>query len=195
VLAIDYSAWRDVGLAAALFEGRPEAREEFLRWAIPPETGADALARALASGRSRVIVSPFDVDEAVARARAPLGREAPRGGPPAGAAPRPVATERTDAAPYDAPGSEGERALAAIWAELLGVERIGLDDDFFALGGHSLLATRVLARVEHTLGVRLTLRDVFDAPTIRLLAAKVAAARTTAPGGGEASPDREELEF
>ena len=83
--------------------------------------------------------------------------------------------------------------MVAIWSELLGVDRIGMHDDFLEMGGHSLLATRVLARVEDVLHVRLTLRDVFEAPTIRQLAERVGER-----GGGLAradNADREELEF
>jgi acyl carrier protein len=87
-----------------------------------------------------------------------------------------------------------QRRLAAIWCELLGVEQLALDDDFFALGGHSLLATRVLARIADTLGVRLALRDVFDAPTVARLAARIA---PLLPAAAEAAAEgeREELEF
>ena len=52
-----------------------------------------------------------------------------------------------------------EVSLADIWKEVLGVERVGLDDNFFDLGGHSLLAIKVIARVEHKHGVRLSPRE------------------------------------
>jgi enterobactin synthetase component F len=83
-----------------------------------------------------------------------------------------------------------ERSLAAIWSELLGVDRIGRHDDFFALGGHSLLATRILARVQESLGSRLTLREVFDSPTIAKMAARIEA--VVVPVNNE---EREEMEF
>jgi hypothetical protein len=67
--------------------------------------------------------------------------------------------------------------MAALWREILNVEVVGLDDDFFALGGHSLLATRVLSRVRSAFGVELSLRTLFDAPTLAGMAAAVAVAR------------------
>ncbi|HEX6909216.1 MAG TPA: condensation domain-containing protein, partial [Longimicrobium sp.] len=82
--------------------------------------------------------------------------------------------ERLDeAAAFAAPQTEDERALAAVWAELLGVEDVGRDDGFFDRGGHSLLAMQLLARVRRELGADLSLRAVFEAPTLRAMAARV----------------------
>ncbi|MBW3655690.1 MAG: amino acid adenylation domain-containing protein, partial [Gemmatimonadetes bacterium] len=61
---------------------------------------------------------------------------------------------------------ETEEALAGIWAELLGVERVGRGDDFFALGGHSLLAVRVASRVRRALGADASPGDVFERPVL-----------------------------
>lgn len=83
-----------------------------------------------------------------------------------------------------APRDELEVALVEIWQELLGLDgALGLRDDFFALGGHSLLAVRVVTRVRERLGAELTIRTIFEAPTIELLGREV---RRALAGGGEA---------
>jgi amino acid adenylation domain-containing protein len=70
---------------------------------------------------------------------------------------------------YAAPRTEVELQLAAIWEEVLGVERVGINDNFFELGGHSLLATRLMARIREGFGVTLSLRRLFEEPTIAAL--------------------------
>ncbi|WP_328718071.1 amino acid adenylation domain-containing protein [Streptomyces sp. NBC_00247] len=75
---------------------------------------------------------------------------------------------------YTAPRTETERTVAAVWAEVLGIDTVGVDDDFFALGGHSLLATRVVSRLRRRLGVDIPVRTLFSAPTPALLASAVA---------------------
>jgi hypothetical protein len=71
---------------------------------------------------------------------------------------------------YEAPSGKTEEAVAAIWADLLGVERVGRHDDFFQLGGHSLLATRLVFRIRREMDVELSVRDVFEKPELSLLA-------------------------
>ncbi len=83
---------------------------------------------------------------------------------------------------YVAPRTPVEEILAGIWAELLGRERVGAADHFFDLGGHSLLAVRLASRLRDTLGVEVPIGDLFAAPTLAALAARVEVARR---GGGE----------
>jgi acyl-CoA synthetase (AMP-forming)/AMP-acid ligase II len=71
---------------------------------------------------------------------------------------------------YVAPRGPVEEQLAAIWAGILGLGRVGIDDDFFQSGGDSILATRLAARIRGELGVDATLAVVFESPTIRQLA-------------------------
>ncbi|MEJ2768461.1 amino acid adenylation domain-containing protein, partial [Mycetohabitans sp. B46] len=78
---------------------------------------------------------------------------------------------------YEAPQGEWETTLAEMWAELLGVERVGRHDSFFTLGGHSLLAVRLMNRVA-ALGIALPLATLFAAPTLAGFAAALDAQRT-----------------
>ena len=75
------------------------------------------------------------------------------------------------------PRNRDEQEIAAIWAELLGLDQVGVHQDFFDLGGHSLLAMQLLARVQHALDTAVSVREFFEAPHIVGLASCVARAR------------------
>ncbi|MDO0928848.1 amino acid adenylation domain-containing protein [Streptomyces sp. TG1A-8] len=75
---------------------------------------------------------------------------------------------------YTAPRNTVERAVVCVWADLLGIERIGVHDNFFQLGGHSLLATQVASRLRKALRVDVPVRTVFDSPTPAELAQSIA---------------------
>lgn len=72
-----------------------------------------------------------------------------------------------------APRSQMEQALAQIWQEVLGLKQIGIHENFFSLGGHSLLATQVISQIRSSLGLEVTLKLMFQSPTIAELAAAV----------------------
>ncbi len=82
------------------------------------------------------------------------------------------------------PATDAEATLCALFAQVLGLDTVGPEDDFFDLGGHSLIATRLLSRARSALSAGLTLRDLFDAPTPAELARRA---------GGEAAGARPEL--
>ena len=79
-------------------------------------------------------------------------------------------TEWAGAAEYEAPGTPLEQQIAAVWAEVLAVPRVGRRDNFFELGGHSVLAVAVVARLAEVTGRTVTLRTLFEAPTVAGLA-------------------------
>jgi len=72
-----------------------------------------------------------------------------------------------------APRTPTEQLLAALWSELLKIEWVGIHDNFFVLGGHSLLATQVVSRIRDAQRKEISLRELFQAPTIAELAALI----------------------
>jgi acyl transferase domain-containing protein/thioesterase domain-containing protein len=142
------------------------ALERWVEHGIQPDEGFDLLGRVLGQAQEvQVLISPLDLHAMIAELRAP---EKPA------AAVAHSSSASTDAATgADAPRDEIEQKLAAVWSELLGVDRVGLQDAFFDLGGHSLIAVRLFARIRKMWGVDLPLATLFRAPTLEALAATI----------------------
>jgi len=84
---------------------------------------------------------------------------------------------------YSPPGNEIQKAIVAIWEDILGVRPVGIYDNFFDLGGHSLLATLFLSRLQEELGIRLDLKTIFEKADVAGIAGLV---QEQAPGAGQA---------
>jgi acyl transferase domain-containing protein len=171
-VAIGWDTWREVGMAveAEASEEVRRLREEHLHAAIDPAEGTEVFRRILAHPLPWIAVSTQHLPALVAWAHRLEGVEEELR-----AAAAPVAPHARPglAAPYAAPRNELEEGLAAIWRQVLGLAEVGIHDPFPELGGHSLLAMRVGALVQTQFGVHLSLRTLFEAPTIAELAVVV----------------------
>ena len=145
--------------------------------AMTASEGAESVARVIASGLARVVVSTADLDARLDRyvrvAPAPAARAASTSA--LAEAPRYARPELESA--YAQPADDVEAAIAEVWQELLGIEQIGRDDNFFDLGGHSLLLVRVHAQLTERLGRQIAVTDLFRFPTIATLSAHVGGGR------------------
>ena len=95
----------------------------------------------------------------------------------------PDAVQLRSTAVTTAPSTATEKTLVDIWQDVLGVEPVGVDSDFYELGGHSLLLTRIWTRARRSFGISLPLQSVFEARTVKMLAERVDAAASGDVGG------------
>ena len=138
-----------------------------LREGIEPAEGAEALDRLLAVDLGpQVIASSVDVDLWQAHVDAEAGGDD-------GAAPIHYARPELDSE-FAEPSTPVEAELAAMWRDLLGVDRVGRDDDFFELGGQSLIAVRLFTRIRKRFAVDLEISTLFEASTVKQCAALLA---------------------
>ena len=152
---------------------------------MAPEQGAEALLRLL-TGAARVPHLAVSVSDLPARLRAAADmtarqvlEAAKEMRARADVHPRPGLH-----VPYEAPRDGNEEELAAVWQRILRLDRVGIHDSFFDLGGDSLLATQLISSVNEAFAVELTLRSVFEAPTVAELAREIARLLSGPEAGG-----------
>jgi amino acid adenylation domain-containing protein/non-ribosomal peptide synthase protein (TIGR01720 family) len=171
VVSIAWNRWRESGMAVDAAGGPLAANQgisdaeggEVLRRVVAHDPGAHVLVS------ERPLLDVLHEGETGSESTDPTSTGATAGaadpasgGSSASDHPRPELGSE-----FVPPASAVERALAGVWEELFGIQGLGVHDDFFELGGHSLLATRLLARISETCpGAALSLRQVFDHPTI-----------------------------
>jgi acyl carrier protein len=138
------------------------------RYTMTPKESVDAFQRVVTMmPDGHVVVATGDLP---ARLDLWVRREYAADGAASVAHPRPLIQSM-----YVAPQDERQQQIADIWQQLLGVEQVGINDNFFDLGGHSLLATRMAARLRDAFQIELPLQKFFQSPTVAGLAQAVAA--------------------
>ncbi len=183
--AIDWGPWRrdswTPARSGAADTWSARLTELRARYGITDEEGVDVLTRVLASQLAQVLVIPQDLDAMTAWWRELSGTVLNLASSPEHTHPRPQL--RT---PYVAPRNKLEHQITEVWRQHIGVDRVGVNDQFFELGGSSLVGLTILARLEKELNVRLPAADLFEAPTPAALAGIVSARR----GETQAAPRR-----
>ncbi len=195
VISVNWDTWAEIGMAVDSMRAKNVlvTMSDNLRQGIRSEEAIEVFDRVLSRPVPQVLVATRSVQEmarlrtmTAAQLHGAAAEENIAWHPAAGASePLPAAAEE-----------DVEGFLFALWRELLGVETIKADDDFFVLGGHSLLGTQLLSRLRERYRVNLTLRTIFDAPTPAKLAQHIQALRW-AGRASEAveSTEREEIEI
>lgn len=201
VVEIEAFTMRRVSHDAAITARRPETPTELaspespvaaaLREGILSAEGVDALDRILSSEiGSQVVASSVDIHQWIAQVDAEADTAGGTGGD-SSAASGPQFQRPNLGTEYAAPETPLEQRIALIWRDLLGLELVGRNDDFFELGGQSLIAIRLMTRLQREFGVRLQLSDIFELQTLGALAKEIerrnpgVAAQLGAPSANE----------
>jgi len=176
-IAVNWNAWREVGMAvdtdvpAAL---RDTLKGMMLASGITNGEGVDAFKRILAQATdAQVALSPFDVQLGIDAEGLPAEGDEPTLEAAAGdGAVRQAAGHARPnlPTPYVAPSNDVEKKLCAIWQDAVGIEPVGVNDNFFDLGGHSLLAVQVMGAINRTLKTTVPVAKLYEGLTVAFLA-------------------------
>ncbi|MFD4259397.1 non-ribosomal peptide synthase/polyketide synthase [Streptomyces sp. NPDC058534] len=179
----------EVGQAAVVLREDRPGDQRLVGYTVPaPGSEADA---ALLTARLRELLPGYMVPAAFVTL--PSLPVTPNGKLDRRALPAPARTERSAGR---APGTPGEELLCALFAEVLGVDEVGVDDSFFELGGHSLLATRLISRIRSAAGAEVPIQRIFESPSVAELAPALAeTGRARAAVTARPRPERLPLSF
>ncbi len=181
VVSVDWNRWQGIGMAITVETMHQEITGRALEGGMTAQEGLEVFRRILARNTlPQLAISTQDLPTLLAQHQtfklsssldelAAARRARP-------AHPRPdLANE------YVLPGSLAEQTIAAIWQELLGIEQLGIHDNFFDLGGNSLIGIKVVARIKKELNVDITIVNLFEGPTVSALAALISQGQPGAP--------------
>jgi phthiocerol/phenolphthiocerol synthesis type-I polyketide synthase E len=154
------------------------------RVGIAPAEGTEALRRLLAADLGRqVVVSAVAIDAVIDGANQ-LTQETVAEELPSASLVTTLA-DRSGLGEFVAPSSRLEEQLVELWADVVGMPQVGVEDDFFELGGNSLVAVQLVSRVRDTLGHKLPIRTLFEAPTVAGMAAAIERQQRSQPPSAE----------
>jgi len=183
-VSIDWDRWRNVGMAVGAEIAHKRIAKQELLGGMLREQAMDAFGRILSSGTApRIVVSTRDFNAVVKQIPIPESVILEM---------RPAVFE-LHARPnlsqdYVPPATETERNIVAIWQEELGIEAIGIQDSFLELGGDSLIAIKLISRIRESLGIKVTVRNLYEKPTVAALSEWMDTVRWAALGAN-AKPD------
>ncbi len=172
-ICINWDTWQEVGMAAETeVPAELEAwRDENLRHGISSSEGVDAFNCILGSRLQQVLVSTQDLPTRLNQISTSVLEVSEHANWAKPMHPRPELSSA-----YVMPRNETEAQLASLWQELLGVETVGVHDNFMELGGDSLLAVLLNTRLRETFHVTLSVQDLFDGPTVAEMAERLVVA-------------------
>jgi amino acid adenylation domain-containing protein len=168
-VSVNWDAWQQVGMAAEAAQG--SGAENPLKDGIMPTEGIEAFTRILAkaAGLPQVVVSTRDLSARIGALK--VAAAALLAGDSEGPEFHVAGHARPDiGSKYVAPTTAAEQRLAAVWQRLLGIEQVGIDDDFFELGGDSLKALAIANVIHKETRIKISLAEFFKHPTIKRLA-------------------------
>jgi NAD(P)-dependent dehydrogenase (short-subunit alcohol dehydrogenase family)/acyl carrier protein len=196
-VSIGWDAWSEAGMAleTTVPDALREGREQALRLGLTHEEGCAAFLRILAADFPQVLVSTRDLEQRIREHEAELAVADAKAAAPAPPGPKAAYERPALATAYRAPETPSEARVAEVWADLLGIERIGADDSFFELGGNSLLLMQLSVRLRGSFGISLPIKALFDASTVRAQAERLDGLRAVAAPSAAPRPGEETEEL